>query len=292
MFDKKDLKPMLLKRVAQPFNSKDYLYELKYDGIRVIVYVSATEFVIKSRNNHDITYLFPELKVIQKVVSKRVVIFDGELVAFDDGVPSFQKLLHRNRVKTININDKLINEIPVVFVCFDILYCDRELLDLELEKRKKILNSFSDTKFFVKAKIFKDGIKLFKGAQKLHLEGIVAKKKSSLYFPNKRVDDWVKIKCLREGNFFVHGFVLNKNKYTLFLGEYSNNSFLFVGKVSVMPDNLILKKILKLKKSKNLFTNFNDNINYIVPIYEVRVSYLERTKQNVLRQAVIVNDIK
>lgn len=290
MFDKKDLKPMLLKRISEPFNSRDYLYELKYDGIRVIIYVSSTEFVIKSRNNHDVTHLYPELKVIQNIVGDKKAIFDGELVSFDNGVPSFQKLLHRNRLKTINLNDKLLNEIPVIFVCFDILYQDKELLDVELVNRKQILNFYSDTNFFVKAKTFENGIKLFKGAQKLHLEGIVAKRKNSLYFPNKRVDDWVKIKCLREETFFVHGYLLNKNKYTLFLGEYSNDDFIFVGRVSIMPDNLILKQILNLKKSKNLFVNFNEEINFIIPTFRVRVSYLERTKQNVLRQAVIVKE--
>ena len=84
----KSFSPMLLSEISKPFTSKDYLYELKYDGIRALLFVSTDSFKIMSRNKQDITFLFPELKEIQKLVSDKV-IFDGEIVSFKDGKPSF-----------------------------------------------------------------------------------------------------------------------------------------------------------------------------------------------------------
>ena len=75
--------PMLLSEVSKPFTSKDYLYELKYDGIRALIFVSPKSFKIMSRNRRNITSLFPELREIQSLVSDKV-IFDGEIVSFKD----------------------------------------------------------------------------------------------------------------------------------------------------------------------------------------------------------------
>ena len=72
-----NLDPMLLKEIAKPFSNKDYLYELKFDGIRALIYVSKDYFFIQSRNGKDLTVFYPELKEIQKLVHNKKVIFDG-----------------------------------------------------------------------------------------------------------------------------------------------------------------------------------------------------------------------
>ena len=92
------LKPMLLKEVDKPFNDKDYIYEIKLDGIRGIVYVNKTTINIYSRNGKEITHLYPELENIKEIVSKNT-IFDGEIVLFENNKPSFSKLLERNNTK-------------------------------------------------------------------------------------------------------------------------------------------------------------------------------------------------
>ena len=86
---KKEFTPMLLKEVDEVFDDENYLYEVKYDGIRVLVFVSNDSVVIKSRYGMDITKLFPELSCLNKMVNGKV-IFDGEIIILDDGRVSFQ----------------------------------------------------------------------------------------------------------------------------------------------------------------------------------------------------------
>lgn len=284
MFNNKDIKPMLLKEVDKPFNNSNYLYELKFDGYRVLIYVSKDEFVIKSRNGIDITYLYPELKNIQKMVKNKKVIFDGEIVSLENGHPSFKKLGARSHLKNNNEIKELSITEPVTFVAFDILYEDKELINEPLITRKEILSKYKDNNYFTKSVIYKEGIKLFKEVKKNNLEGIIAKEKNSLYIPNKRVDTWLKIKNFKKEYFYVHGFTLNKEKYSLFLGEYKNNKLVFVGKVSITAKDNLMKELKKIKKSSNLFSNLKEKATYIEPIKKVLIKYIERTDNNMLRE--------
>ncbi|MCM1053205.1 MAG: hypothetical protein NC483_04460 [Ruminococcus sp.] len=284
MFNNKNIKPMLLGEVDKPFNSDSYLYELKFDGYRVIMYVSKEEFVIKSRNNHDITYLYPELKSIQELVGKKEVIFDGEIVSLNNGYPSFKKLQERSHLKNKDkIREQSVN-FPVTFVAFDILYENKSLIDKELILRKKILDKYKENDVFIKSVVYNDGVKLFDKVKKLGLEGIIAKEKKSFYISGKRVNYWLKIKNFKKESFYIHGFIFNKEKYSLLLGEYRNNKLMFVGKISVSPKNNLIKELKKIRKVNNFFSNYDEEAIYIEPIKKVLVSYMERTDNNMLRE--------
>ena len=229
-----DFSPMLLSEAFKPFTSESYLYELKYDGIRALVFVSPKSFKIMSRNHQDMTLLFPELKEIQSLVSDKV-IFDGEIVSFKEHKPSFLELQKRLHVKNSSRVMEMANTHPVVFVCFDILYEKKSLVKKSLIDRKKILSKYKNTSFFFKASIFDDGIKLFQKVKKLGLEGIVAKKKDSLYEINERTSDWIKIKNLQREEFYILGYSYHENTpfVSLYLGEERGNTFYLVGKLSV-----------------------------------------------------------
>ena len=285
MFNDSNLKPMLLKEIDKPFNDNNYLYEIKFDGIRAIIHVSKNSIKIISRNGKDMTKLYPELKNIKTIVGNNRVIFDGEIIALDKGKPSFQKLQMRSRLK--NINDQIIEEIPVYFICFDILYENKSLINLPLIKRKDVLNKYIDTDIFIKTKSYYKGIELFKKIKKLNLEGIVVKEKNSIYIPNKRVDNWLKIKNIKDNEFIIHGYIFKKEKYTLYLGEYKDNNLYYVGSLSVTPNKPIMAKVLKAKRVNNQFVNFKDEGIYIKPTIEVTVTYLERTKDNKLRHPAL-----
>jgi len=262
---------------------------LKYDGIRAIIHVSKNEFFITNRHGVDITRLYPELKNIQKIVGNKKVVFDGEIVTFDNGVPSFSKLQLRSHLKDINKINNIINEIPVIFVAFDILYQNKELINLELIERKKVLDKYKDTEFFVKSKIYYDGQKLFQRVKKLNLEGIVAKEKDSIYVPNKRVNVWLKIKNFKVEEFLIHGYVKNIEKYSLLLGEFRNKELYYVGKVSVTEKSEILKSVKNTKKIKNKFINCVEEAIYVEPINKIKVHYMERTDTKMLRQPFVKN---
>lgn len=285
MFPNYGLRPMLLEEVDQPFDDQAYFYEIKFDGIRALIYVSKNTFKIMSRNGNDLTSKYPELKDIQKNVGNHEAIFDGEIIAMDQGIPSFSLLQKRNRVK--KVSDKLVLEIPVCFVAFDLLYDNQDLMGKSLLNRKKILEKYNDTNFFVKSKIYDDGKKLFKMVKKIGLEGIVAKKKSSKYYSGERTWDWVKVKNIHVDNFVVHAYLEKTNTYSLFLGEDKTQELKFVGKVSINKKHPLISKLKELKKVDNQFINLKEDAIYVEPIKMVRVKYLERLKSGMLRHATI-----
>ena len=291
----KNWSPMLLQEIDKPFNSKDYIFELKFDGQRAIVFASPNEVIIKSRNYHDITYLYPELQSIKNLVNKNV-IFDGEIVVFDNNKPSFQKLQERFRLKNKNTIKAYSEKMKVEFVCFDIIYEDKDLTNLDLMQRKEILSKYKDNDVFIKNKyIDEKGVDLFKKVVKLDLEGIIAKKKDSKYIINDRNYNWIKIKNLKSENFYICGYNEKKgsNVVSLLLGEIKNNKYYFVGKVSMAKKRELYNKIKKLNvKKKSPFIDYNEEGNYITPKFKCKIKYLERTKSNHLRQPIFISEVK
>lgn len=286
--------PMLLKEADKPFNSKDYIYEIKYDGIRACIYVSPNSFQIISRNKIDMTNIYPELKSIQNLVD-RDIILDGEIVSFKDNKPSFSKLQERNHLKNKDkIKKESINN-PVTFIAFDILYYDKDITSLTLLERKEILNKIKENDELIISKFYKNGIDLFKKIKKLDLEGIVAKKIDDSYEINKRTFSFIKVKNLKEEEFTVGGYEIKKGDYiSLVLGELKNNKLYFVGKVSLTKNNNLYNKVINSKTiKKSPFINYdNKNTIYISNNIKCKVKYLERTKSNHLRQPIIKKEIK
>lgn len=279
--------PMLLKEIDEPFDSEDYIFELKFDGIRALIFVNEKSIYIQSRNGIDLTDLFPELECIKNQINKNV-IFDGEIVLLKNGKPDFSEVQRRIRIKDKLKIETYSKDNPVTFVVFDILYEDRDLTGLQLMKRKEILSKYKDSDNFIKTKFIEEkGIELFKEVKKLKLEGIVAKKKDGLYYINKRTDDFIKIKNIQDGEFFVGGYEKKKNDIlSLSIGEYINSEFHFIGKVSIRESSSIYDDVINSRESKNYFSDFNENIFYIKPSILCNVSFLERTKSNHLRHPV------
>lgn len=279
--------PMLLKEIEEPFDSKDYIFEVKFDGIRAILFVNKTSVKIQSRNKQDMTHLFPELQKLSELIDKNV-IFDGEIIAFENNKDSFSKIQERIHLKNKKKIKTSANENPVTFMAFDILYENKDLTALPLLERKKYLNQYDDNDFFIKTKVIDTtGIDLFKSIKELNLEGIVAKAKTGKYSINKRTDDFIKIKNIQRDEFIIGGYEEKKNNIlSLAIGEYRNDKFHFVGKVSVSKKKNIYNEIKNIKKSKNYFCDFDEDIYFVKPNVTCHVEYLERTKNNHLRHPI------
>lgn len=291
LWKNRNFTPMLLKEIDKPFNSKKYYYELKYDGYRALIFVNKNEIYIQSRNKNDITFLYPELSNIKKIVNKNV-IFDGEIVIFENNKPSFNKISKRSKLKNKNIIKKESINNPVIFIAFDILYENKNLTNLPLIERKKILGKYQDTDFFIKSKVYlNNGIKLYNFIKKNNLEGIVIKDINGLYHINKRTSDFIKVKNIKSDNFFIAGYI-NNNKYTssLVLCEKYNNDYIYVGKVLISKKNNIYEKILNIKKCKNYLKIENNDITFIKPILSCKINYLERTKNGHLRHPKLISN--
>lgn len=293
LWKNRNWKPMLLGEVTNPFDSEEYIFELKFDGTRTLIFVSPESFKIYNRRNIDITYLYPELEILRQYV-KRNTIFDGEIIAMDNGKPSFRKLQERAHLKNKTKIKYQMENNPVIFICYDILYDNKNLIDLPLIDRKKLLENYEDNDYFLKSKyIEKYGINLYEIVIEQDLEGIVAKKKNSEYEIDKRSNSWLKIKNLKEETFFIGGYTEKDSSYviSLFLGEYINNKFNFVGKVTLGKRTSLYKEIKKEKIIKSSpFNNYsNEVVNFIKPHLTCKVKYMERTKNNHLRQPFLSN---
>jgi len=283
------LNPMLLHEVFEPFDSKDYLFEIKFDGMRALILIDNGNIIIKSRRGVILNNIYPELLTI-KNMSKDKCIFDGEIVLFLDGKPSFSKLQERARLKNKNRIEFMQNNFPVTFICFDILYQKDDITHIPLLKRKEILNKYKESDVFVKSKCYKEaGINLFKAIQKEELEGIIAKKKDSIYTYGTRTKDWIKIKNFKIENFYVCGYIETKNKNVVsaILGEKINNKYHFVGKVLLSYKNSVFNHIKKEKVVDNYLINCEEDACYIKPKYKLKINYMERTKNNMLRQPFV-----
>lgn len=285
----KDIRPMLLEETEEVFDNKDYLYEIKYEGIRVLVFVSKDKVVIKSRYGIDITGLFPEIGVLCKMV-KGNVIFDGEIIILDNNKVSFSKLQKRIHLKNKKTIEFLSKTNPVVFICFDVIYEDRDLTNLSLLERKKILSKYEDNDVFIKSTyVIGDGIKLFEAIKRLEMEGIVAKKINSKYLVNERSDNWLKIKNYKSGDFIILGYINKEESHviSLVLGEHLNKKIVYVGKVILGKKRNLADKILKMKKSKAVVKIKDKDVIYIKPEIKCLIKYLERTENGLLRQPFV-----
>lgn len=288
-FKDKNIQPMLLKEQEKPFDDPNYLFEVKFDGMRAIIYVSNTEITIKSRNGKVLNDMFPELLELKKIV-KNNCIFDGEIIVMNNNVPDFSKLQERISLKNPQRIMSVSKEQPVTFIVFDILYKDKLLVDKTLMERKKILDNYQNNKYFVKSLYIKnDGIKLFKLTKKNKLEGIIAKRINSTYQIGKRSNDWIKIKHVHDSEFYIGAYKESKDKnvVSLAIGNLVNNKLKYVGKVTIAKKRSEYKAIKSLNMVTNVFEGFADKTYvYIEPKLQCTVEYLTKTKNGHLRHPV------
>lgn len=285
----KIVKPMLLSESDTVLENDNYIYEIKFDGIRALIYVIDNNIKIFTRNGKNITNLFPELKVITSSVKKNSIL-DGEIVCLTNNKPDFfkvQKRIHLKNKDKIEISSK---NNPALFICFDILYYDKDITNEPLYKRKDELSKINESDYLLKSKVFEDGEKLFKSIKRLDLEGIVCKDKFSTYQVNTRSNSWIKVKNYKVESFFIGGYTDGeKDRFSIYLGEKSNGKLRYVGKVFVSKKDKLYEKLKNRKSVNNPFLEFKENINFVKPIQGVKVKYIERNNNNHLREAFYIH---
>jgi DNA ligase D-like protein (predicted ligase) len=231
------IEPMLASLARQPFDSPDHIFELKWDGVRALAFISEGSLTLQGRNARAITQEFPELAKLPQQVSGDGIVLDGELVCLDDaGQPSFPLLQQRLRAS----GSARRRRPQVHFIAFDLLYFQGQpVMDFPLTDRKNMLHQVLTPSDLIQAteSIEADGKALFQATCDLGLEGIVAKEKSSLYVPGRRSPAWVKIKRIRDCEFIIGGYSLGGGRKELFtsllLGLHDDDGRLvYVGSVN------------------------------------------------------------
>lgn len=279
--------PMLLDEIKKPFNDPDYIFELKFDGIRSLLFVEPKKITIRNKRGDILNNRYPELLNIPKMVTKKV-IFDGEIVIMINGKPSFNKLKERALLKNKLKIKYFAKNFPVVFIAYDILFEDNDLTNLPLIKRKNFLHKYPNTEYFIKSEyIDNKGKDLYKLVIKENLEGIVAKKKDSKYYINKRTKDWIKIKNLKDDDYYICGYKEEDDKAmaSLSLGQEKNNKIIYAGTVNIGRKKGEFLFIKKIPINKNPPFTKEGYIN-VLPNLKCTVLFMEKTKKGFMRQPI------
>jgi ATP-dependent DNA ligase len=196
LFEKKKVVPMLIAENKEPFDSPDYLYELKLDGFRCIAYLDSNSTDLRSKHNNPLTRSFPELSDLHHQVSAKCIL-DGEIIILENSKPNLVLMQRRAMLSDCTKIRLAARTNPACYVVYDILYCDgQELLDVPFVECRRILCSIvTETPLFaVSRAVDADGTALFAQAKAMGLEGVAAKKKTSPYYMGKNAKDYVKFK--------------------------------------------------------------------------------------------------
>ena len=246
--------PMLIGAQSKIFDDKNYVYELKYDGVRAVAYLDAleSETHIINKRNVRADQIYPELKDMHLSVQKSCVL-DGEIIVLNHGIPDFTAVQKRSLLTNpVKIEIASVNT-PVTFAAFDILeYNDEPLISMPLIERKKILkeNVSSGNGLIISDFIQGDGEKLYHLAEQYGLEGVVAKHIESIYTPSRRTNEWIKIKNMPDDDFVVCGYIRKNNGLiSLVLGQYINSYLTFMAHVSIGISNEAFRLIERLPVS-------------------------------------------
>ena len=203
------VRPMLATLTDHPFSSDDWLYEIKWDGYRSIAFLDGGDVRLVSRNQNEMTSLYPELQDIATHIKAKQAVLDGEIVAFDDeGRPSFSLMQQRAGIRSGIKRSRPNAEIPVLYYVFDLLYLDGyDLMKVDLEKRKDILKSIISESDILKYSdhFVGEGEELFAAAKEKSLEGIVAKRRTGCYV-QKRSREWLKMKITMRQECVIGGY--------------------------------------------------------------------------------------
>ncbi len=244
------LSPMLATLADRPFSDPDWLFELKYDGVRCLLRRERGRIRLQGRSGRDETLRYPELQSTATGLAAPSVLLDGEVVALDEqGRPSFAKIQRRIQLKPKEAA-LAVESTPVVFMAFDLLFAKgHDLRRLPLRTRKQALRQLlSDGPQLRYAdEVWEQGEALFQEVSRRQLEGVMAKRADSVYATGKRSRDWLKIKARRTQDCVICGYLPGQGRRqdlgALILGVYAEGRLEPAGKVGTGFSERLLSQL-------------------------------------------------
>jgi len=290
LFEEKNIKPMLLSEARKPFDCESYIFELKLDGIRSIIYLDQAGVEIRNKRNEHLNATYPELTKIHRQIKKRCIL-DGEIFCMKNGKPDFSEVQRRSLMSNAVKIQVAMNKLPVSFTAYDILYVGNEqITNKPLMERKAILQEIvtENERISVSRYVSNNGIDLYNLTVEKGLEGIVAKKKDSKYYIGKTTKEWIKIKNLQDDDFVICGYIPKDNGIiSLVLGAYEDGRLVYQGHVTLGVSRREFERIRQVRRTKNPFPDIaDDSAIWIEPELVCTVQYMMRTKGGGLRQPV------
>lgn len=273
-----------------PFDSADWIFEIKWDGYRAIAETNSDGNRLYSRNGLTFDKAYPKVFESLKKIKKKVVI-DGEIVVFDEkGKPNFQKL------QNYRSNDKY----TIQYYVFDIIYLDgKNITNLPVTERKEMLRKIlpeSEIILFCDH-VDSEGKALFREMKKMNLEGMIAKRKNSKYYIGKRTPDWLKIKNVQSQEAIIVGFTEPKGARSSFgsliLAVKKRGKLVSVGNVgtgftdkSLKELHTKLKKLIRKTSPLDVPIKQTPDITWVDPKLVCNVKYTEITDDGSIRHPV------
>ena len=302
------IEPMKPRMLEKPPPSGDWVYELKFDGIRAIAVKIDNKVSLVSRNGNDLGARFPEIVAAVKNLLVAECVIDGEVVALDEeGRSSFQLLQARE------IEGK---KSPIYFYVFDLLQLDgKSLISLPLEQRKTFLEQLcadAGDPIRFSGEIGGDAQALLAEVKRRGLEGIIGKQRDSVYEPGRRSGAWIKLKCVNEQEFVIGGYTppggSRKHFGAILVGYYKDKRLLFAGKVgsgfTSKSLSMLHKKFREEARDDCPFADLPSKRNgqwvqgitpsmmrkmhWVNPAFVAQIKFAEWTRDGKLRQPVFL----
>ncbi len=267
----------------------NWLFEIKYDGYRILTFTEFGEVKFLTRNKQDYTKKLEPLKNSVLNLKANSFVLDGEVVAFDSAGRSDFSLLQQELKSNKNI----------AYVVFDILALNgKDLRNTPQLERKQILEKLLKNcppNLIYSSHTTGNGKKCFEFAKQKNLEGIIAKKADAIY-TGTRNGDWLKIKCYLRQEFVICGYTTTAKNQTLsalLLGVYNKDKLTFVGKVGTgfneQDKTMLRAKLDKIKTAKpNFELKTKEIIVWTKPKLVAEIQYAELTRDKILRQPSFV----
>ena len=297
----REVQPMLADAAKKP-PLGDYVYEVKWDGIRVILTINEGELIIRSRNMNDITAQFPELNLPEEAFRINNAIFDGEIVCLDSaGKPDFKKVIKRLMTKKSRDFTGLSKRNPAYCYLFDCLYVDGKSLLSEplLRRREWMQDSVRRDSNYRISEIVEDGQALFDAAKQLGVEGIMAKDPLGKYYPGKRSSAWIKVKVKTTEDFVILGYTNGEGDRSPYFGSLqiawreADGDLVYRGRVGSGFDTALLKLVTdslasldKTAKPIEAAAHEESKTTWVEPRLQCEVEYTMLTDNGTLRDPV------
>ena len=295
------VKPMLASMSKKVPSKKDYFYEVKWDGIRVIASIWHDEVKLLSRSGRDMTDRFPQIVQQLKDEMSHSAVMDGEIVALEaNGAPNFAKVISRMHTSGKNNIERASKRIKTTLYAFDCMVLDGvNICNLPVEKRREWLRTlFDDREHLRYSNTFEDGDGLFAAAETMGLEGIMAKKRGARYVDGKRSENWLKIKVRHDDEATLIGYTKGKGDRSgsfgsLHLAKIEDGNYSYMGKVGTGYDHAMMKEIFaKLTALKKVKKPIKDKIDeesqtiWVEEAYTIKIQYASMTDNGTYREPV------
>ncbi len=294
------IEPMLARLGPLPRDDANWAFEIKWDGVRAIGYADGGRLRLMSRNSNNITPRYPELRELGRALGTHEAVLDGEVVALEDGRPSFQRLQRRMHLTSESQVRRLSVSEPVVYMIFDLLWLDGHSLmgeTYEARRAKLAELGLSGPTWQAPAHHVGDGEAMLAASRAQGLEGIVAKRLDCQYVPGRRSQGWVKVKNKRTADVVVGGWLPGEGSRTgrlgaLVVGFFKDGELRYAGRAGSGFSESELKRVQStlesLTRDDTPFTGTQPPklTRFVEPKLVASVEYSDMTQAQTLRHPV------